>query len=202
MNKKIWIPTIIILFILGFFLVVATQPRFDEVLFEQFPYNYTAATLVPSHSNVNASLGGFFSLYGQGKNFKFNIMIPGAEKAESPLDYTSNGISGQGKIDTIIINFDSIKKLSSMDLIGTIFVTPISGTFNMSCAAWTGNGTFNNNGKDFTGKFNIHGQLTDFWGNYTLIRENRSIAVISDYDYLHWYRNETTPTHVHNKIYI
>jgi len=199
MKKKIYIPSIIFLFIICFFLLVATQPAVDGFLFEQIPYNYTSSVNIPSHSG-NASMQGFFDAYGKGKNFNFHIMLPGAEKAESPLDYTSNGITGQGTIENIGFNFNMIKSVLMMDLKGVFFNTKLAGVFNMSCAAWTGNGTFYNDGKNFVGTFTIHGQRTNYWGNYSLQRENNHIAIISDFDYINWYRNETIPKHVHNVI--
>jgi|GEM_PF-3530636 hypothetical protein len=202
MNKKIVVPSIIILFIIGFLLLVATQPVLDGVLFEKLPYNYTTSAVIPSNSNQTASLGGFFNVYGIGKDFNFHIMLPGAEKAESPLDYTSNGISGEGKIENMDITFNSIKSIFSMNLVDIVFNTPFSGVFNMSCAAWVGNGTFNNTGKNFTGTFMINGQISNFLGNYSLQRENNRIVITSDYGYWHAYRNDYTPIYVHNVMYL
>ena len=78
MNKKIVIPSIIVLFIIGFLLLVVTQPVFDGFLFTQLPYNYTMSAVIPSPSNQTASLGGFFNVNGVGKDFNFHIMLPGA----------------------------------------------------------------------------------------------------------------------------
>ena len=202
MNKKIVIPSIIVLFIIGFLLLVATQPVLDGFLFEKIPYNYTMSAVIPSNSDDTASLNGFFNFYGVGKDFNFHIMLPGAEKAESPLDYTSNGITGNGKIENMNITFDSIKSILTMNLVNTIFNTQFSGVFNMSCAAWIGNGTFINDGKSFIGNFTINGQETNYLGNYSLQRENNRIVITSDYGYCHAYRNDYTPIYVHNIMYL
>jgi hypothetical protein len=202
MNKKIVIPSIIVVFIMVFLLLVATQPVFDGFLFEKVPYNYTMSAVIPSNSDATASLNGFFNVNGLGKNFNFHMMLPGAEKAESPLDYTSNGISGTGKVETIDITFDSVKSIFTMNLANAVFNTKLSGVFNMSCAAWTGNGTFVNDGKNFTGNFTINGQETNYLGNYSLQKENNRIIIISDYGYWHAYRNDYTPIYVHNVMYL
>jgi hypothetical protein len=158
--------------------------------------------VIPSNSDATASLNGFFNVNGLGKNFNFHMMLPGAEKAESPLDYTSNGISGTGKVETIDITFDSVKSIFTMNLVNAVFNTKLSGVFNMSCAAWTGNGTFVNDGKNFTGNFTINGQETNYLGNYSLQKENNRIIIISDYGYWHAYRNDYTPIYVHNVMYL
>jgi hypothetical protein len=202
MNKKIVIPSIIVVFIMVFLLLVATQPVFDGFLFEKVPSNYTMSAVIPSNSDATASLNGFFNVNGLGKNFNFHMMLPGAEKAESPLDYTSNGISGTGKVETIDITFDSVKSIFTMNLANAVFNTKLSGVFNMSCAAWTGNGTFVNDGKNFTGNFTINGQETNYLGNYSLQKENNRIIIISDYGYWHAYRNDYTPIYVHNVMYL
>ena len=202
MKKIIIIPSIIVLFIFGFLFLVASEPVFDGFLFEKIPYNYTMSAVIPSNSDDTASLNGFFNVNGVGKDFNFHIMLPGAEKAESPLDYTSNGISGNGKIENLNITFDSIKSIFMMNLVNAIFSTKLSGVFNMSCAAWTGNGTFVNNGENFTGTFLINGQESNYLGNYSLLRENNRIVIISDYGYWHAYRNDYTPTYVHNVMYL
>jgi hypothetical protein len=202
MHKKIVITSIIVVFIMVFLLLVATQPVFDGFLFEKVPYNYTMSAVIPSNSDATASLNGFFNVNGLGKNFNFHMMLPGAEKAESPLDYTSNGISGTGKVETIDITFDSVKSIFTMNLANAVFNTKLSGVFNMSCAAWTGNGTFVNDGKNFTGNFTINGQETNYLGNYSLQKENNRIIIISDYGYWHAYRNDYTPIYVHNVMYL
>ena len=202
MHKKIVITSIIVVFIMVFLLLVATQPVFDGFLFEKVPYNYTMSAVIPSNSDATASLNGFFNVNGLGKNFNFHMMLPGEEKAESPLDYTSNGISGTGKVETIDITFDSVKSIFTMNLANAVFNTKLSGVFNMSCAAWTGNGTFVNDGKNFTGNFTINGQETNYLGNYSLQKENNRIIIISDYGYWHAYRNDYTPIYVHNVMYL
>jgi uncharacterized membrane protein len=89
-----------------------------------------------------------------------------------------------------------------MNLANAVFNTKLSGVFNMSCAAWTGNGTFVNDGKNFTGNFTINGQETNYLGNYSLQKENNRIIIISDYGYWHAYRNDYTPIYVHNVMYL
>jgi hypothetical protein len=203
MNKIIIvIPSIIVFLFIVFLLLVVTQPVLDGFMFEKIPYNYTMSAVIPSNSDDTASLNGFFNVNGIGKNFNFHMMLPGAEKAESPLDYTSNGISGNGKINNLNITFDSIKSIITLNLVNAAFNTQLSGVFNMSCAAWIGNGTFVNNGKNFTGNFTINGQETNYLGNYSLQRENNHIIIISDYSYWHAYRNDYTPTYVHNIMYL
>ena len=153
----------------------------DEVLFDQMPYNYTSYVLLPSNSPNTGSLSGYYNITGQGKDFKFFIKLPNAEDAESPLDYTPEGLNGTGHLDNIHITYNTVLYLFNKDLKGAMFHTIFNGTYNMSCAAWVGNGTFSNNGDVFNGSFEINGQLTYWEGTFNLTSQDNRIAMQSDY---------------------
>ncbi len=130
----------------------------------------------------------FITIYGQGREFNFHMVLPGAEEAESPLDYTKEGLDGTGKINNIHITYNTINALISNDLLKAMFSTRFDGTYNMSCAAWTGNGTFSNNGENLLGTFQINGQMTYWEGNFTMKPNGNRIEVHSDYI---WYPNNS-----------
>ena len=58
-------------------------------------------------------------------------------------------------LDTVNVNFNTIMALINRDFKKAMFQTPVTGHFDMSCAAWTGYGNFSNNGTDFPGNFKI-----------------------------------------------
>jgi hypothetical protein len=153
----------------------------ENLLFEQIPYNYTSHIWIPPNSNNSGSLGGYYSIQGQGKNFNFFILLPGAEEAESPLDYTKDGLNGTGKINNIHITYNTITALLSKDIKHAMFSTIFDGNYNMSCAAWTGYGTFKNDGTNLTGTFIINGQMTHWDGTFYMTPEGNRIALHTDF---------------------
>ena len=45
-----------------------------------------------------SSLGGYYNIAGKGRDFTFHMVLSGAEKTESPLDYVTDGLRGQGHV--------------------------------------------------------------------------------------------------------
>jgi len=207
MNKKriYLILLVLAIFIGGLSILEATQGTVGQFVFDQMSYNYTSKVVIPpivgngSVVATNGSLGGYYTVEGKGRNFNFLIRLPGAERSESPLDYTQDGLRGAGKIDKIQITYGTLKSLLYGDLKGAVFGTKLSGTYDMSCAAWTGNGTFSNDGKTFTGTFKIDGSLTYWKGNFTMIQKNKTIAIVSDYIN---YNDRNESLSYHNTFYM
>lgn len=189
MNKKVAIPIIIIVavFLSGVGIVVSGVA--DDLIFDMIPYNYTAYTSLPGNTNDSGSLGGFYSIWGQGRNFNFKVDLTGAELYDTHeqegelICYDENGLSGHGKIEKIDITFDTISALLDRDLKKAMFHTVFNGTYNMTCAAWTGGGNFSNNGTNLTGTFKVEGLLTFFGGDFEMVQEDGRIAVLTDYIY-------------------
>lgn len=153
----------------------------DELIFDQIPYNYASYVSLPANSPNAGSLGGYYNISGQGKDFKFFIKLPKAEDSESPLDYTPDGLNGSGHLDHIHITYNTLMHLLNSDLKSAMFDTVFNGSYNMSCAAWVGNGTFSNNGKIFNGSFEINGQLTYWEGTFILNMKDNRIVMDADY---------------------
>lgn len=187
MNKKILIVSIIlILSISGLAVLEVTSGALSGLLFDQMSYNYTSKVWIPpTHpEDPNAgSLGGYYKIDGKGKNFNFFLTLSGAEKTESPLDYTADGLNGVGRIDEIKVTPGTIYSLLNRDVRGAMFNTIFKGHMNMTCAAWTGTTQFQNNGNTFSGNFTIDGVYTDWEGNYTLKHDNFRIVGTSDFIY-------------------
>ncbi|MEN6553608.1 MAG: hypothetical protein ABFC34_12070, partial [Methanobacterium sp.] len=173
--KKILLIVIVLIF--GVLAYGIASGSLEEAVFSTIPYNYTSHVWIPPNQQNGSSLGGFYSIYGKGENFNFTIMLPGAENKESPLDYTKDGLNGTGHLNNIDITYNTITSLWSHDLKGTMFNTKFDGTFNMSCAAWIGNGSFLNNGHDFSGKFMIDGPATDWNGTFNVKEEGNRIKL-------------------------
>jgi len=190
MSLKITIPIFIaFIFISGVAAYGITSGNIENYLFDQIPYNYTSHIWIPPNSDKGGSLGGFYTIQGQGREFSFHMVLPGAEGPESPLDYTSSGLDGTGKINSIHVTYNTINALLSKDLKKAMFGTIFNGTYNMSCAAWVGNGTFSNEGNgNLFGTFQINGLETYWEGNFTMKPEGNRIAVNSDYI---WYPNKS-----------
>ena len=180
-KKRIYLILLVLaIFIGGLSVLEVTQGTVGQFVFDQMSYSYTSHVVIPSIVG-NSALGGFYTIDGKGRDFNFLIKLPGAERSESPLDYTQDGLRGTGKIDKIQVTFSTLKSLLYGDLKGAVFGTKLSGTYDMSCAAWTGDGTFFNDGNSFIGTFKIDGPLTNWKGNYTLMQENGRIMIVSDY---------------------
>ncbi|NYB52794.1 MAG: hypothetical protein HVN35_09590 [Methanobacteriaceae archaeon] len=187
MNRNLlFIAVVLIVGIACISLLEVTQGVISGFVFEQIPYNYTSKVWIPPTHPENpneASLGGFYKINGKGKNFNFFLKLSGAEKAESPLDYTEDGLRGTGKIDEIKITWGTLYSLLNKDVKAAMFNTSFKGHMNLSCAAWTGVTYFQNDGKTFNGSFTIDGVMTDWEGTYTLQREGFRILGISDFIY-------------------
>jgi len=180
-KTKIFI--LIALILISGLAVYAARGNLEEAAFNNIPYNYTSHVWIPPTHQDEGSLGGSYSIYGQGENFNFIIKLPGAENKESPLDYTKDGLNGTGKINNIDITYDTLSSLYSGDLKGAMFNTVFDGVFNMSCAVWTGNGNFTNDGQNFLGNFKIDGPMTDWNGTFNIKEDGNRIKLQMDYVY-------------------
>jgi len=162
---------------------------FDEAIFSQIPYSYTSYTSIPANKPGEGSLGRYYSINGRGRDFNFRIVLPGAENFDTHevngtrICYNESGLTGTGHIDEIDVTWNTIISLLRGDLKGAMFRTMLRGTYNMTCAAWTGGGAFINDGEKFRGNFTINGIETFFGGNFTLLEENNSIVIRADYIY-------------------
>jgi len=187
MNQKILIIAVVLIVAFSTVAVLEVATGFvSGLVFDQIPYNYTAKVWIPptNPDDPNSgSLGGFYKINGKGKDFNFYLKLSGAEKSESPLDYTSDGLKGTGHIDEIKVTFGTIQALLDKDVKGTMFNTTFKGHMNLSCAAWTGVTYFQNDGQTFTGNFTIDGVMTDWEGTYTLKQDNFRILGVSDFIY-------------------
>ena len=178
-NKKEYL--LIAALISGFLILGIASSALEYLLFDQIPYNYTSYLSIPSNIPHKASIDGYYKIYGKGSNFNFNIVLPGAENQESPLDYTEDGLNGTGKINNIDINYSTLTSLLSGNFKEALFNTKFNGNYTMECAAWTGYGNFTNTGHNFLGNFKIDGVMTDWEGTFNLVQENNQIALKSDY---------------------
>ena len=102
---------------------------------------------------------------------------------DDPFCYTKDGLKGNGTIDSIDVNFNTITALVNRDFKKAMFQTPVTGHFDMSCAVWTGYGNFSNNGTDFPGNFKIIGPFTDWEGTFKFVPDGNKMAVITNYIY-------------------
>jgi hypothetical protein len=176
MNQKILVITIILLAGIGTLTVLeVTSGVLSAFAFDQITYNYSSKVLIPATNPDDpnsSSMGGYYKIDGKGRDFNLFLKLSGAEKSESPLDYTEDGLTGVGRIEEIKVTPGTIYALLTKDVKGAMFNTTFKGYINLSCAAWTGVTYFQNDGKTFNGTFNIDGSMTDWEGNYTLKQEN------------------------------
>lgn len=185
---------VLLIFFTGIGILEYSQGTVSESVFDQVTYKYKSHVWIPPSTPNGSSLGGFYNITGKGRDFKFYLVLPGAEEGESPLDYTKDGLEGTGHIDEIQVNFNTIWFLMNRDLKKAMFATNFKGNMNMTCAAWNGSSQFTNNGKEFKGTFFIDGVMTDWEGNYTLKEDGNRIALLAQY--LWWHGNKT-PESVH-----
>jgi len=183
MNPKAYI--IITAFISGFLILGLGINTIESMLFDQIPYNYTSYISMPPNHLNESPIGGYYKIYGKGRDFNFRIVLPGAENQESPLDYTADGLNGTGKINNISITYGTLVSLLSGDFKNALFNTKLSGNYSMACAAWTGYGNFTTNGQNFLGNFKINGIKTDWEGTFNLVPENNRMALKADYIWYH-----------------
>ncbi len=187
MNQKILIiALVIVLGICVLAVLEVTNGVLSGIAFDQMSYNYSSKVWIPPTNPDNpnsASMGGFYKINGKGKDFNFFLKLTNAEKSESPLDYTAEGLTGVGRIDMIKVTPGTIYALLTRDFKGAMFNTTFSGHMNLTCAAWTGTTQFQNDGKLFSGNFTIDGVMTDWEGTYTLKRDSSRIVGTSDFIY-------------------
>ena len=180
-NKvKVLILTILILGS-GFIIYETANGTLMNYAFGQISYNHTAYASIPNDTTNGGSLGGYYSIYGKGNKFQFDVAMTGAENYEDPLCYTKDGLHGNGTIDSIQLTFNTIQALINRDLKKAMFETPVTGHFDMKCASWTGYGNFSNNGTDFPGNFKIDGPMTDWEGTFKLTPDGNKIAISTSY---------------------
>ncbi|BDZ69022.1 hypothetical protein [Methanobacterium ferruginis] len=187
MNQKILVIAIILVVAIGTLAVLEiTSGVLSAFAFDQITYNYSSKVWIPATNPDDpnsSSMGGYYKIDGKGRDFNLFLKLSGAEKSESPLDYTEDGLTGVGRIEEIKVTPGTIYALLTKDVKGAMFNTTFKGYINLSCAAWTGVTYFQNDGKTFNGTFTIDGVMTDWEGNYTLKQENFRILGVSDFIY-------------------
>lgn len=181
MDKRIILISAVV--VLGLIAAGTASGVLINLIFPEIPYNYTSYVTLPAHSQDEQSFVGYYTINGTGNNFKFKIVLPGAENNEDPLCYTASGLNGTGKLDYININYNTVSAVANKNLTRAVFATPMNGTFNIQCAAWTGYGNFSNNGTYFAGKFKIDGPVTDFKGSFQFVPDGKRIKILTDYVY-------------------
>ena len=191
---------ILLIIILGSATAYVTRNNLMSYAFDQMNYNYTGYASIPNNTHNGGSLGGTYNVYGKGENFNFKVDMKGADQYEDPLCYTSSGLIGNGTVDTINVTSNTVRDLFNKDFKSAMFETPVTGHFDMKCAAWTGYSNFTNNGTDFIGYFKINGPMTDFEGTYKFIPQGTRIAVVSSYWY--WAVNSTIKKQINRTYYI
>lgn len=183
MKKKYIALIILVLIIAAVGVLEYSQGTVSALAFDQIDYNYHSQVTIPPSSSNGSYLGGYYDLNGTGRDFKMLLVLSGAEKAESPLDYTSDGLRVKGHIDMVKATPKTITYLLEKNLKAAMFNTILTGNMNMTCAAWTGTSNFQNDGENFNGTFFINGVVTDWKGNYTLTQNQTRIVVTADYVY-------------------
>ncbi len=201
MNKKAKLGILVVLIIASGFI---TSLAFSNILmsnaFDQLNYNYTGYASIPNNTENGGSLDGTYNIYGKGEKFDFKVDMKGAELYEDPLCYTSSGLTGNGTVDTVNLTSNTIKDLINRDFKSAMFQTPVTGHFDMKCAAWTGYSNFTNNGTDFLGYFKINGVDTNFEGTYRFVQDGSHIAVVSSYYW--WNVNSTNKSQINKTYYM
>jgi hypothetical protein len=183
MQRK-YIALIVIVVAIGTLgLMEYTMGTFSALAFDQIDYSYNSKVTLPPSTPGGSYLGGYYDIKGTGRDFNMVLVLSGAEKGESPLDYTSDGLKVKGHIDMVKVTPQTIIYLLQKDLKAAMFNTILTGNMNMTCAAWTGTSQFQNDGKNFNGTFFINGVYTDWEGNYTLTLEDGRLVITADYIY-------------------
>lgn len=200
MKKKHIILIILLIILLGLGLAEYTQGTISAAAFQQMKYNYHSQVLIPPSTPNEDHLGGYYDVNGTGRDFKMLLVLSGAEKGESPLDYTSDGLKVTGHIDMVKATPQTIIYLLQNNVKSAMFNTALQGSMNMTCAAWTGTSQFQNDGKTFNGTFKIIGIYTDWEGSYILTQEENRIALTADYIY--YPKNGSTVKKLHRVYYL
>jgi len=184
MQKKYLIIILVVAAAIGSIgLLEYTIGTVSALTFDQMKYSHSSQVTLPPSTPGGSYLGGSYELNGTGRDFNMLLVLSGAEKSESPLDYTSDGLKVKGHIDMIKVTPQTINYLIQKDLKTAMFNTILNGHMNMTCAAWTGTSKFQNDGENFNGTFFIDGVYTDWDGNYTLTMEEGRIVITADYIY-------------------
>lgn len=181
MNNNIKLLLVISLIFIGVSGYIVYSGNIEEIIFDKIPYYYSSDLWIPPSSEAISSLGGYYAIWGQGRDFNFIIKLPGAENAESPLDYTKEGLNGTGTLKTMDITYNTIYDLYSGNIKKAMFDTKYSGDFGMKCAAWTGYGDFRNENGTISGNFIINGAITYWKGTFNVKYENNRIVLEMDY---------------------
>ena len=202
--KKKYIALIIIVVIIACVGILEyTMGTVSALAFDQMDYSYSSHVVIPPVIANGSSLGGYYGINGTGRDFNMILVLSGAEKTESPLDYTSDGLKVTGHIDTVKAAPQTIKYLFQRDIKGAMFNTIFNGNMNMTCAAWTGTSNFQNDGQDFTGNFFINGVYTDWKGNYTVTRDPTQGRIVITADYIYYPKNQPDDYQVlHSQYYL
>ncbi len=178
-NKNVILPLVAALILISGF--VAYGYDLEGAIFDMIPYKYTSSVWIPPNSAKSGSLAGYYNIQGHGRDFTLLIKLPGAEKAESPLDYTKDGLNGTGRIDHIEITYNTIQALLSGNFKEAMLETKFSGNLNMKCAAWTGTGIFSSESGKVNGTFKIDGAMTDWIGTFKIMNQNNRLILRIDY---------------------
>ena len=111
MDRKVKISIVVVLIIFSGFILYETSSNLMSYAFDQIKYNYTGYTSIPNDTENGGSLGGTYHINGEGQKFTFDLKLFGAEDYEDPLCYDSNGLKGNGTLDTINVTSNTIKCL-------------------------------------------------------------------------------------------
>lgn len=181
MNNNIKLLLVISLIFIGISGYVVYSGNIEEMIFDKIPYYYSSDLWIPPSYEAISSLAGYYAIWGQGRNFNFIIKLPGAENAESPLDYTKEGLNGTGTLKTMDITYNTIYDLYSGNVKKAMFDTKYSGDFEMKCAAWTGYGNFRSENGTIPGNFIINGTKTYWEGTFNVKYKKNRIVLEMNY---------------------
>ena len=192
MNRKLLLVTgiILALSITGLIILEYSQGAVTGLIFDQYSYNYTSKVWIPpkdasasASTAAGKSLGGYYHVEGKGRDFNLHMVISGAEKTESPLDYTADGLWATGHLYDIHPTWDTLNYLLNKKYQQAVLNTQFKGYMNMTCAAWNGTSHFQNDLKHFNGTFTITGTMTDWQGTYRIVDENGRMVLVGEYIY-------------------
>ncbi|MEG3223986.1 MAG: hypothetical protein BME94_00305 [Methanobacteriales archaeon Met13] len=211
MNQKaLLIVFIVVIGLAGLVFLEISQGAISGLIFDQISYNYTSKVWIPPKdasasptSPQGSSLGGYYQVDGKGRNFNLHLVLSGAEKTESPLDYTKDGLRATGHISDIHVTWNTINYLLRRQYQQAVMNTRFKGYMNMTCAAWNGTTSFHNSISNFTGSFTITGTMTDWEGTYQIQNQQGHMVLIGDYIYYpHGNKQASTINRVQKSFYI
>lgn len=192
MNRKLLLVLgiIVVLSLTGLIILEYSQGAVTGLIFDQYSYNYTSKVWIPPKdasanpsTAAGSSLGGYYHVEGKGRDFNLHMVISGAEKTESPLDYTADGLWATGHLYDIHPTWDTINHLLNRQYQQAVLNTQFKGYMNLTCAAWNGTSHFQNDLKHFNGTFTITGTMTDWHGSYRIVDENGRMVLVGEYIY-------------------